>query len=345
MNIKELHSALKVETATLDDYPTIQNMARFYVYELSRDCGFISDDWALPSDGLYESFDFKKYFEEPTRKAFLIKVGNELAGFALLNHEGVYPYTAWNMGEFFITAKFQGKGLGYLVSSELWKMHPGLWEVSVTPENKRGLSFWRKTISKITMGNFQEEIKTINYDPHQPQRVIFRFDSTAHECSKPLESKKEYQIQFVDELDEATEKRMTNGFIAYEAQHGIDVNYRRFSVTISSAHGEIFGALNAFTAFADIYVDDIWVDSAYRGKGYGKQLLLALEHHFKGQGFNNINLVTSAFQAPEFYKKCGFMPEFTRINKKNPKLSKTYFVKFFNEESETQGILKAAHSE
>lgn len=173
MNIKELQSALKIETATLDDYPTIQNMARFYVYELSRDCGFISDDWALPSDGLYESFDFKNYFEEPTRKAFLIKVGNELAGFALLNQAGIYPDTEWNMGEFFITAKFQGKGLGYLVSSELWKMYPGLWEVSVIPENKRGLSFWRKTISKITMGNFQEEIKTINYDPHQPQRFIF----------------------------------------------------------------------------------------------------------------------------------------------------------------------------
>lgn len=345
MNIQGLQSALKVETATLDDYPTIQNMARFYVYELSRDCGFISDDWALPSDGLYESFDFKNYFEEPTRKAFLIKVGNELAGFVLLNQEGIYPDTVWNMGEFFITAKFQGKGLGFLVSSELWNMHPGLWEVSVIPENKPALNFWRKTIAKITMGNFQEEVKTVNYDPYQPQRVIFRFDSRAHESSEPLESKKEYQIQFVDELDEATEKRMTRGFIAYEAQHGIDVNYRRFSVIISSAQGEVVGVINAFTAFSEIYVDDIWVDSSHRGKGYGKQLLFALEHHFKGQGFNNINLVTSAFQAPEFYKKCGFIAEFTRINKKNPKLSKTFFVKFFNEESETQGILKAAHSE
>ncbi|HAT9060362.1 TPA: GNAT family N-acetyltransferase [Legionella pneumophila subsp. pneumophila] len=345
MNIKELQSALKIETATLDDYPTIQNMARFYVYELSRDCGFISDDWALPSDGLYESFDFKNYFEAPTRKAFLIKVGNELAGFALLNQEGIYPDTSWNMGEFFIVAKFQGKGLGFLVSSELWKMHPGLWEVSVIPENKRGLSFWRKAISSVTAGNYQEEIKTINYDTQQPKRVVFRFDSNIQNPEEPLESENEYQIQFVDELDEATEKRMTKGFIAYEAQHGIDVNYRRFSVTISSAQGKIFGALNAFTAFAEIYVDDIWIDSAYRGKGYGKQLLLALEHHFKGQGFNNINLVTSAFQAPEFYKKCGFIAEFTRINKKNPKLSKIFFVKFFNEESETQGTLKAAHGE
>ncbi|KTD24974.1 acyl-CoA N-acyltransferase [Legionella lansingensis] len=152
-------------------------------------------------------------------------------------------------------------------------------------------------------------------------------------------TKKECQIKF-DEIDEATEKRMTKDLIAYETRHGIDVNYRRFSVVISNEKDEIFGVLNAYTAFAEIYVDDIWVDSSYRGKGYGRQLLSALENHFKGQGFNNINLVTSAFQAPEFYKKCGFKAEFTRENKKNPKLSKTFFVKFFNEDSETQGILR-----
>lgn len=154
----------------------------------------------------------------------------------------------------------------------------------------------------------------------------------------------EYQIRFVDEIDEDTEKRMTKDLIAYETSHGIDVNYRRFSVVIANEKEEIFAVLNAYTAFSEIYVDDIWVDSAYRGKGYGRQLLSALESHFKGQGFNNINLVTSAFQAPEFYKKCGFTAEFTRINKKNPKLSKTFFVKFFNENSETQGILKATTS-
>lgn len=47
--------------ATLKDYPLIQNMARFYVYDLSRDCGFISKDWALSTDGLYECFDLKHY--------------------------------------------------------------------------------------------------------------------------------------------------------------------------------------------------------------------------------------------------------------------------------------------
>ncbi|AHE65830.1 hypothetical protein [Legionella oakridgensis] len=97
-----------------------------------------------------------------------------MAGFALLNQKGLYPDTAWNMGEFFITARFQGKDLGYLAASELWKMHPELWEVSMIPENKQALVFWRKTISSVTVGNYQEEIKTINYDPHQPHWVLRR---------------------------------------------------------------------------------------------------------------------------------------------------------------------------
>ena len=109
-------------------YPIIQNMARFYVYDMSRYCGFISEDWACPKDGLYESFDFKTYFEDPTRKAFLVYVEKELAGFVLLNQVGISKATEWNMGEFFILAKFQGKGIACQVAEQLWKTHPGHWK-------------------------------------------------------------------------------------------------------------------------------------------------------------------------------------------------------------------------
>jgi len=163
--------------ATLADYPTIQNMARFYVYDLSRECGLISEDWAIPSDGLYESSDFKNYFEEATRKAWLVKVADELTGFVLLNQAGTSPETKWNMGEFFILAKFQGQGIGRKVAHQIWTLHPGHWEVSVIPENKSALNFWRKTISAYTGDCYREEIKTIGYDQHQPNRIIFSFDS------------------------------------------------------------------------------------------------------------------------------------------------------------------------
>ncbi|CEK11363.1 GNAT family N-acetyltransferase [Legionella hackeliae] len=340
MAISDVVSQLQILKATLDDYPTIQNMARFYVYDMSRYCGFMNDEWACPSDGLYESYDFKIYFEDAKRQAFLIKVGDELAGFALLNKEGTQLHTDWNMGEFFILAKFQRAGIGSHVAQELWKTYPGVWEISVIPENTSALAFWRRVVSTFTAGHYTEALKTVDYDRHQSKRYILSFDT--HRRFSGERKNRDIKITFVDSLSKELEQRMTEGFIAYETSHGIDVNYKRFSVILSNGD-TVCGVINAFTAFSEIYVDDIWVDSAYRGKGYGRQLLQALEDQFKGQGFNNINLVTSAFQAPDFYKKCGYTAEFTRINKINPQLSKTFFVKFFEDKQQTQGILFTQH--
>ena len=53
----------------------------------------------------------------------------------------------------------------------------------------------------------------------------------------------------------------------------------------------------------------------------------AVENHFKDKNFENINLTTYGFQAPEFYKKCGYKVEFIRENKKEPKLTKYFLIK------------------
>lgn len=153
-------------------------------------------------------------------------------------------------------------------------------------------------------------------------------------------NKSNYHIEFTEMLSEEIQEKMSQDLVAYESSHGIDVNYKKFSLVLKDDLSNVLGVLNAFTAFSEIYVDDMWVHSSCRGKGYGKKLLQALENHFEGQGFNNINLVTSAFNAPEFYKKCGFVVEFVRENKFNPKLTKTFFIKYFKNEHQTQGILK-----
>ena len=59
------------------------------------------------------------------------------------------------------------------------------------------------------------------------------------------------------------------------------------------------------------------------------KLGVTVDSHYKDKGFENINLTTYGFQAPEFYKKCGFKVEFVRENKKNPKLNKYFLVKYF----------------
>lgn len=122
-----------------------------------------------------------------------------------------------------------------------------------------------------------------------------------------------------------------------EAECGICCNHTPFALIAKNEKEEAIGVLQAYTAYAEIYIDDLWVAPYERQKGLGSALLHALEARFKNQGYNNINLVTNNFQAPDFYKKCGFTKEFTRINKKTPSLSKIFFIKYFDATDQWQG--------
>ncbi|MBN8827165.1 MAG: GNAT family N-acetyltransferase [Sphingobacteriia bacterium] len=159
--------------ANLDSYELIQNMARFYVYDISRYCGFLPG-WELPTNGLYECFDLKNYLTDSDRYAFIIKINNEKAGFILLNKIGSTSEVDWNIGEFFILAKFQGLGIGKKIAFEIFNKFKGKWEVAVIPENKPALQFWRKIIFDYTNNNFSESRKTVEYPIPHPM-LIFSF--------------------------------------------------------------------------------------------------------------------------------------------------------------------------
>lgn len=185
--VKKLAPTITVCAASIEDYPMIQNMARFYVYDLSKKCGHISGDWRLPADGLFESFDFKHYFEESSRIAYLVKVYDDVAGFILLNHAVTSMDSDWNMGEFFILGKYQGQGIGKYAAEEIWQLHPGKWEVSVIPENSSALKFWESAISVYTDKHFTKEVKLIDYDKDQPRRIVFKFHTQKFKASEKVQ--------------------------------------------------------------------------------------------------------------------------------------------------------------
>ena len=54
------------------------------------------------------------------------------------------------------------------------------------------------------------------------------------------------------------------------------------------------------------YVDTLWVDETYRGKGLGAKLLEEVEITAKEKGCYLIHLDTFDFQAKEFYEKQGY---------------------------------------
>lgn len=166
---------ISINKASYDDLATVQNLGRFYVYEMSRYCGFLKG-WEIPLDGLYTCNDLSRYWTEPGRFAFLIKVDNELAGFALINKVGSIPEVEWNMGEFFIVSKYQRKGVGLYAAELTFQEFPGVWEVMQIPENQGAIAFWDKVIDHYTQGNFLIEQKIILEPAPHPMRVI-RFHS------------------------------------------------------------------------------------------------------------------------------------------------------------------------
>ncbi len=173
MNDSKKRKAVLVK-ATMDDYPAIQNMSRFYVYDMSRYCGSMPG-WECPKDGLFESYDRKNYFVEQDRYPFFIKVDSEIAGFALINKLGTIPKVDWNMGEFFVLAKFQGQGIGQQIAYDIFKKYPGVWEVASMPENAKAISFWRTVVSKFTDKFVEEKVVVQKPEPHQ--MVVLRFST------------------------------------------------------------------------------------------------------------------------------------------------------------------------
>lgn len=150
----------------------------------------------------------------------------------------------------------------------------------------------------------------------------------------------EFVFEKTSSLPSDLEKEIHQGHIKDEAEKGIVCSYKKFALLLKDSDSQLLGALSAYTAFSEIYIDDIWVKPEHRGQGLGQALLEELEAQFEGQGYNNMNLVTSAFQAPDFYSKCGFELEYVRENASNPQLTKFFFIRFFKNEEQHQGILK-----
>jgi predicted acetyltransferase len=168
--------------ATIADYPTIQNLGRFYIYELSRHCGIPYNAFKCPENGLIEFDDSIIYFTDDNHRAYFIKVDDELAGFIFLDLTGLIPGAEYFVSEFFIMAKFQGHGVGQKVAVQLFNEFKGKWALGVIPENVSALAFWRKVIPTYSKGNFREQFKSseelkIPNNPQPYPMILFIFES------------------------------------------------------------------------------------------------------------------------------------------------------------------------
>ncbi len=151
------------------DYTLIQNLIRFYIYDMSEFMG-----WPCPENGLYGGVDDQPYYfgQTPenksalwpngwTGKGYKILVGSETAGFCLVRLFNKDNEQLHDIGEFFIVRKFRNKGLGKLVAHVVFDLFPGRWQVRQLLENHPAQKFWQNVIASYTGDKFTDDIKRL----------------------------------------------------------------------------------------------------------------------------------------------------------------------------------------
>ena len=135
------------------------------------------------------------------------------------------------------------------------------------------------------------------------------------------------KIEYKEKLDNEFYDIIDTEFNKYATKNDITCNYKSFNF-IAKEDEKVIGIITGHSYYKEVHITDLIVFEEYRNKHIGTKLVKEVENYYKDKEFENINLTTYDFQAPEFYKKCGFNVEFIRENRENPKLNKYFFVKY-----------------
>lgn len=136
----------------------------------------------------------------------------------------------------------------------------------------------------------------------------------------------EMKIKHINEEDSRIGSFINEEFLSYAEHNNVDLNYNEFCFIAESDNGEILGVITGRAYYNEVHIGDLIIHKAHRKCGLGSKLVLAVEETFQNAGYDKITLTTFGFQAPEFYKKLGYVVEFVREDK-NPKLSKYFLAK------------------
>src|SRR5262245_38588021 len=75
---------------------------------------------------------------------------------------------------------------------------------------------------------------------------------------------------------------------------------------IRNEMGEMIGVVAGYTWAGTSEIKQMWVDVAYRGRGYASALLSAFVAEVSRRGVGRIWVASYDFQAPGMYEKAGF---------------------------------------
>lgn len=165
--------AVSLERIGPDRAPLLVNLLELYIHDLSEVFSVRPG-----ADGRFGYDKLPLYWSEPDQRfAFLIKSGDQVAGFALVTRGS--PATSdpadLDVAEFFVLRGYRRLGVGQRAAGALWDSFAGNWVVRVSEANHGGLRFWSQVV-RVYAGRSATEL-TQPGSPHAWR--VFRFASPA----------------------------------------------------------------------------------------------------------------------------------------------------------------------
>ncbi len=158
---------LSISKVGPDSSVVLRNLFEHYIHDMSEWFGMDTQ-----ADGSY-SYDASAIWENGY-DAYLAKVGDSLAGFALIGSAAEWgDIGGHDVHEFFVLRRFRRSGRGREMATLLWNERPGEWLVRVLEANAPAVQFWRTAISAHSRGSDKEETRMVNARPWR----FFRFVS------------------------------------------------------------------------------------------------------------------------------------------------------------------------
>lgn len=124
--------------------------------------------------------------------------------------------------------------------------------------------------------------------------------------------------QEAEEIDEELEA-FDRQFVGYELG-------KRIAIGIKVNGKLIAGLRGCTTRFHILYIETVYVDEAYRRRGFGAALLAETEKRAGDMGVNLIRLDTFDWQGYAFYKRCGY-EEVGHYTEPHDGFSEYFFIK------------------
>ena len=87
-----------------------------------------------------------------------------------------------------------------------------------------------------------------------------------------------------------------------------ETGYAELGIFVRNKSGEIHAGLAGTLYVQWLFVKYLWVQADLRRRGIGRGLIAEAERQAAERGCHSAWLDTFSFQAPEFYKKLGYIP-------------------------------------